>query len=980
MLKRLMGGIVSCIAFFLAVTHPAFAQDLSGSIVSGNFETLKTALEEPNRDTTVVVPGGEYVVTSPITISKDLTLKNKAGEQVILKLGFFNNNSDSEGESMFTVASGTTTLDADTNGNLVFDGGAKITFDHREDFESNQGKSITSICGRGVLFTLNNDTQGVINHATFTNVAYAGATAGALMVKSGSTLTMQDGAITHNYALQSQYTESMKYINDSNAIGAQAAGMSVYGGTFIMNGGSITDNYNHFGTGGAIGVSYPRSGGPKPKIEIHGGVISNNSSHSWSDKAQGAGGGIFLGVSSSLLIDRGTFEQNYANGAGGFVYADWGTNITINGGTFNNNSAQRAGGVVSAVDKFMSYNPSTHDNEVVSGDLNPYGITDISNWYDMNLGVKLVVNGGTFTQNKSYMGGALYIACDNAEVNGGVFNSNEANRFGGAIYLSTAPYRLKIKNAYFEKNIATSDSTTIGGNFYPDLDPDYFHTGSGGAVWYCPSGTGDINVSNGAAIVDNTAESEGADFTSMEKESGKGYSVSVANRMLGGGYVAWLSDTIDSRANDETQELDPIVNSDQNINLKARVSDRAKATARSLAKTVFVNNKAKRGGAVATNGHVDFGDADLAFNLVVKTEWDSEITQPHDMTAELYIVTTNDSGEETEHFVQTIDLKADADHPENSYRAELTNLPLENYGRTTYRVKVVGDEYQTSYTKARNEEAPEAGNTFSTADLQNSDTETIVVNNKPYRSANFTFRSTTAGKELPSEVMNLLPQPLTKLSVNDTVTAPEISPKAIHVADGTWTFEGWDNESQTVDNTDLTFVGSWSFAAKTLPPHEDPVVKEYTAHFSFASANDDVALPDSVLRLLPEEISHLHAGDLVTAPSITSVTVVVDNGTWTFVGWDYEVQTVENEDLTFVGSWLFTPNEEPQPILDPFGEDDNSNSSHNEDSGDTNAKTSRDASSQVLAHTADPLAAAGALPWAVTVGAALVALVAKRKR
>lgn len=797
---------------------PAFAQDVSSTIVAGDFNTLKAALENPNRDTEVVVPGGTYVFSDTVTVNKDLVLKNATGQTVTFELGMFNNDSDSLGKTMMDVIAGSVTFAGENNESLVFDGKSGLgEFDHSKNPEQNEEMDEnTNVSKKGVLLTLERGSSAVINHATFKNASHAGAMTGAIFVWQNAKLTMNDGVITHNHLSYVENTANSELMNDPNTFPARAAALGIYGGTFVMNGGSISDNYASFHSGSAIGAASP--GSPHTSILINGGSISHNSTHSFEGYYIDAGGAIFAGVNTDTKINGGTFDSNYANGTGGFIYSDWGTSVTINGGSFRNNKANRAGGVLTAYDRFMVNNPD--DNENLSGELNAYGISDINVWYNQyGLGTKVKVNGGTFDGNQSYMGGACYIACDNAEVNAGTFTNNQANRFGGAIYLSTDPYRLTIRNAYVSDNTSDDKSITLGSDIYPDLDPGYYHTGSGGGIWYCPTGSGTVSVSNGLTVVGNSATEEGADFSSMKKDAGKDFKVSLTNRMLGGGYILWQDDKQGARATEDTPERTELTDQTENLMLKATASERARETAKALATTLFSNNKAKRGGAIATNGHVDFGDANLAYNLKITKHWDVLIGEADkkEATAELYIVTRDAQGAETENFVDSVKLNA-----ENDFTATFENLPLESNVRTTYRIKEAGDTYDVDYTTAINDADPTEGNTFSTADLVNGDTVTVAMANHPKFNATFEYRSATEGKELTPEILAQLPPAQHALSIGTKVDATQPETPVFKLEEGTWTFEGWDADSQTIKDTDVHFIGLWKFVAAPEPETPDP--------------------------------------------------------------------------------------------------------------------------------------------------------------
>ena len=77
-------------------------------------------------------------------------------------------------------------------------------------------------------------------------------------------------------------------------------------------------------------------------------------------------------------------------------------------------------------------------------------------------------------------------------------------------------------------------------------------------------------------------------------------------------------------------------------------------------------------------------------------------------------------------------------------------------------------------------------------------------------SVNYSFVSGTAEKNLPSEVLTLLPKDSKSYATGDKVTAIQPEKTSVKVADGVWTFEGYDaNEKEAISG--VTFTGTWKF-------------------------------------------------------------------------------------------------------------------------------------------------------------------------
>lgn len=91
-------------------------------------------------------------------------------------------------------------------------------------------------------------------------------------------------------------------------------------------------------------------------------------------------------------------------------------------------------------------------------------------------------------------------------------------------------------------------------------------------------------------------------------------------------------------------------------------------------------------------------------------------------------------------------------------------------------------------------------------------------------SAKYTFNSTSSDKQLPSEVLAVLPKDTNNYVYNDAVNAITPSQTTVDVANGTWIFMGYDRDSAIADMTtadsegNVTFTGSWKFVEKSGAP------------------------------------------------------------------------------------------------------------------------------------------------------------------
>ena len=160
------------------------------------------------------------------------------------------------------------------------------------------------------------------------------------------------------------------------------------------------------------------------------------------------------------------------------------------------------------------------------------------------------------------------------------------------------------------------------------------------------------------------------------------------------------------------------------------------------------------------------------------------------------------------------------------------------------------------------------------------------------------FVSSTKGKDLPKAVTDLTPKDQTGKKDGDTVTPTAPTQKEVKDTenDGTWTFEGYDKDSKTIDKSDVTFEGKWKFT-----PNKHEVIHK------FVSKDPNKKLPKEVTDLLPANQTGKVKGDEVTPSEPQTKTVKVKDGTWKFVSYDKENKKVEDKDVEFKGTWEFIP-------------------------------------------------------------------------
>ena len=163
------------------------------------------------------------------------------------------------------------------------------------------------------------------------------------------------------------------------------------------------------------------------------------------------------------------------------------------------------------------------------------------------------------------------------------------------------------------------------------------------------------------------------------------------------------------------------------------------------------------------------------------------------------------------------------------------------------------------------------------------------------------FVSGTPGKELPQEVKALLPADQTDLKDGSQATPTQPSQTEVKTAEGTWSFKSYDKTSETINGSDVKFIGTWEFTATPVPTVTHKAVHE------FVSGTPGKELPQEVKALLPADQTNLKDGSQATPTKPSQTEVKTAEGTWSFKSYDKTSETINGADVKFVGTWEFTP-------------------------------------------------------------------------
>lgn len=175
--------------------------------------------------------------------------------------------------------------------------------------------------------------------------------------------------------------------------------------------------------------------------------------------------------------------------------------------------------------------------------------------------------------------------------------------------------------------------------------------------------------------------------------------------------------------------------------------------------------------------------------------------------------------------------------------------------------------------------------------------------------ATYEFVSGTHGKELPKSIVDMTPTDPADYTKGTEVPAKSEFEKTVKDEDndGTWTFKSYDHDKQTVEKSDIKFVGTWEFTPNTYP-----------VGYEFKSTDPKRELPKVVKDKLPKDDKTYITKTPVDAQKIPNDPVYdpeldID---WTFNKWDSPKKTIEREGIKFTGEW--TPKQREYKVTYKF--------------------------------------------------------------
>ncbi|WP_425146577.1 beta strand repeat-containing protein [Deinococcus sp.] len=372
-------------------------------------------------DTLRFTAGGTLTLSSPLTLSKNVTLiadgvtVDTAGKPLLIARDAavsISGGSWTSSAPLTTtgLAAQATTI---TSGGVIQNAGT-LTL---ENLSISGG---TANLGGGVrndgTLTLNAGARITGNKAVGSSDTTADSGEGGGIYNTG-TLTLAGGSVDGNTALGSgggiRSTRDAKLFIQSGSVDGNSctlpvtkdggcAGGGIYStGDVSLSGGSVSNNTATYFGGGLAVQDVVLSGNTRvfPTLSITGGTLAGNRA---SDAAQGAGGAVWS--SAKFTLAGGTLKGNSAYYGGGIQ--NWGT-LNVTGGSIEGNSAAYGGGI-------SAYRPASNADFAAT---------------TFTFGGTASVKGNT----ASDAGGGLYVTRIPLTMTGGTVEDNTATNTGGGI-------------------------------------------------------------------------------------------------------------------------------------------------------------------------------------------------------------------------------------------------------------------------------------------------------------------------------------------------------------------------------------------------------------------------------------------------------------------------------------------------------------------------------------------------------------------
>ena len=309
----------------------------------------------------------------------------------------------------------------DVIGDIVIDKDKSVTLDLNGHVLTGLGKkSVVSVYGSFILRDTSDAGTGKITGGCveLDSLNQAAAAGGGVCVYEGCSFVMEGGTIADNYGIAGggvdvgkggSFTMKGGTIRDNTATGAgegtaNGGGVNIAEAKFVMEGGLILNNSADYG-GGILLVS-DSNGANKASFDFKGGYIKDNKAN--------YGGGLFIWNSTVNMYDGEILSNEaYISGGGVGVYRIR-SEYNLIGGLISENYAPSGGGVSVGLFNegafFFMQGGSISNNTAKNGS----GVYCLSKGSVAVTGGGIVANhvsdcGGVYMDGKLTLGGAAYI-------------------------------------------------------------------------------------------------------------------------------------------------------------------------------------------------------------------------------------------------------------------------------------------------------------------------------------------------------------------------------------------------------------------------------------------------------------------------------------------------------------------------------------------------------------------------------------------
>lgn len=381
-------------------------------------------------------------------------------------------------------------------------------------------------------------------------------------------------------------------------------------------------------------------------FEMSGGIIEEmNAYDAWYTAPVFVSAGATFNLAGGVIRNnKNDWEGKGPSGAGGVLLFVWNENdpiatMQMTGGKIIKNSAINGGGVyMTGRTKFHMSGGLIAENEAFDGSGGGVCVSARSG-VDHPNETEFRMTGGAIRNNTARNGGGIYVNSDQVFLESGDIEGNVAqpsegavwSGHGGGVYVSEVPRVLTIGKTIVTENKAVASSGTLS------------TSGMGGGLWACPTGSINLNVTNGIAVFNNKATGKHTAGDDIVKVAHDGSltrgSITVPDRMLGGGQILWYRDgAVESGTVGHASTTMPRFSPDQpgnpvsiekvsdNLAVKGLTTQTAIDRAYEEATLFIRNNTAAHGGGIGTNGDIAMPNFETPdWTLKVKKVWDPGI-------------------------------------------------------------------------------------------------------------------------------------------------------------------------------------------------------------------------------------------------------------------------------------------------------------------------------------------------------------------